>query len=297
MTWSNYLHDIWNDVKHPASYSGPDKLYRIVKKEDTFKIGRTRIKQWLQNQDAYGLSRNIVRKFPRNRYVVNTLDSLWEIDLADLSNIMSYNDNFKYLLFVIDVFSRFLWIQPLMDKSTKIVISALMVVLSSNRKPRSIRSDKGSEFKNKEVRNFLSQKGIHTYYSQDEIKSAVVERVIRTVKSILHRYFRHKQTYRYLHVLQDFVQDYNHRPHRPLGQFRPADVNQENASEVRYNAYTTKKSGVRKRRENPLNLRSAIWSESHIYVIHSKEITNRSGPKNYLKFVIVTYNKVFRSIN
>jgi len=162
-----------------------------------------------------------------------------------------------------------------------------MVVLSSNRKPRSIRSDKGSEFKNKEVRNFSSQKGIHTYYSQNETKRAVVERVIRTVKSILHRYFRHKQTYRYLHVLQDFVQDYNHRPHRPLGQFRPADVNQENASEVRYNAYTTKKSGVR----------SAIWSESHIYVIHSKEITNRSGPKNYLKFVIVTYNKVFRSIN
>jgi len=69
MTWSNYLHDIWYDLKHPASYSGPDKLYRIVKKEGKFKIGRTRIKQWLQNQDAYGLSRNIVRKFPRNRYV------------------------------------------------------------------------------------------------------------------------------------------------------------------------------------------------------------------------------------
>lgn len=44
MTWSNYLHTIWYDHKHLASYSGPDKLYKIVKEEGKFKIGQTRIK-------------------------------------------------------------------------------------------------------------------------------------------------------------------------------------------------------------------------------------------------------------
>ena len=124
MSWSDYLHDIWYDPEHIASYSGPDKLYRIVKEEGKFKIGRRRIKQWLQDQDAYGLSRNVFRKFPRNKYVVNTVDSLWEMDLADVSNIKSHNDNYKYLLFVMDVFSRFLWIQPIKDKTAKNVISA-----------------------------------------------------------------------------------------------------------------------------------------------------------------------------
>jgi len=65
--YQEYFKRIWYDHKHPASYAGPDKLYRLVKKEGKFKIGRQKIKQWLQDQDSYGLSRNLVRKFPRNR--------------------------------------------------------------------------------------------------------------------------------------------------------------------------------------------------------------------------------------
>jgi hypothetical protein len=49
----------------------------------------------------------------------------------------------------------------------------------------------------------------------------------------LYRYFRHKQTYKYLDVLQDFARIYNRRTHRSLGQNSPAEVNQDNASEVR----------------------------------------------------------------
>lgn len=47
--------------KNPGSFTGPDKLYRLVKKEGKYKIGRMRIRQWLQDQDSYGLSRNVVR--------------------------------------------------------------------------------------------------------------------------------------------------------------------------------------------------------------------------------------------
>ena len=98
--------------------------------------------------------------------------------LSTTPHMKSNNDNYKYLLFVIDVFSRFLWIQPIKNKTAKNVISALKIILSSSRKPTSIRSDKGSEFKNVEVKQFLNKEGIHTYYSQNETKSAVVERVI-----------------------------------------------------------------------------------------------------------------------
>jgi hypothetical protein len=105
------------------------KLHRLVKTEGKFKIGHKKIKQWLQDQNSHGLSRNLVRKFPRNRYVVNTIDSLWE--MADVSNIRSHNQNYKYLLFVIDVFSRYLWIQPITDKTSKSVINALKIVFNS----------------------------------------------------------------------------------------------------------------------------------------------------------------------
>ena len=228
--YQEYLKRIWYDHKHPASYAGPDKLHRLVKTEGKFKIGHKKIKQWLQDQNSHGLSRNLVRKFPRNRYVVNTIDSLWE--MAYVSNIRSHSQNYKYLLFVIDVFSRYLWIQPITEKTSKSVINALKIVLRS-RKLNSIKSDKGSEFKNKEVRSFLKKEDIHTFYSQDETEDTLIERSIRTIKKALYRYFRHKQTYKYLDVLQDFARNYNKRTHRSQGQNSPAEVNQDNASEVR----------------------------------------------------------------
>ena len=241
--YQEYLKRIWYDHKHPASYAGPDKLHRLVKTEGKFKIGHTKIKQWLQDQNSHGLSRNLVRKFPRNRYAVNTIDSLWE--MADVSNIRSHSQNYKYLLFVIDVFSRYLWIQPITEKTTKSVINALKIVLRS-RKLNSIKSDKGSEFKNKEVRSFLKKEDIHTFYSQDETEDTLVERSIRTIKKALYRYFRHKQTYKYLDVLQDFARNYNKRTHRSLGQNSPAEVNQDNASEVRNIAYLVVKPRITK---------------------------------------------------
>lgn len=72
-------------MQHPASFTCRDKLlvYRIVKKEGKFKIVRHKIRQWLQDQDPYRLSRNTVRMF-RSRHVVNTIDSLWEIYLYNM---------------------------------------------------------------------------------------------------------------------------------------------------------------------------------------------------------------------
>lgn len=207
--YTDYLRDIWYDPKHPASFSGSDKLYRLVKQEGKFKIGRHKIKQWLQDQDSYSLSRNTIRKFRRNRYVVDTIDSLWEMDLADVGNIQSYNNGYRFLLFVIDVFSRYLWVEPIKDKTHTAVLKALKKILAGDRKPNSIRSDLGKEFKNKYVRDFLSKEGINTYYSQNETKSAFVERSIRSLRQIMFRYFRHKQTYKYTDVLQDMVQSYN----------------------------------------------------------------------------------------
>lgn len=46
--YRQYLKEIWYDPNNPAAYVGPDKLYRIVKKDGKYGIGRTRKKQRLQ---------------------------------------------------------------------------------------------------------------------------------------------------------------------------------------------------------------------------------------------------------
>ena len=72
-----YLEDIYFKPSHPASFSGVEKLYQTVKKEAKFKIGRRRIKQFLQNQEEYSLQRDIKRKRKRRRVNVSGVDSQW----------------------------------------------------------------------------------------------------------------------------------------------------------------------------------------------------------------------------
>ncbi|XP_071123815.1 uncharacterized protein [Mytilus edulis] len=257
LNYEDYLDKIWHDPKHAAAFTGSDKLYNIVKQEGKIKIGRHKIKQWLQNQDAYSLSRNNVHKFKRSRYVVDTIDSLWEMDLAQLDKFQDFNSGNKFLLFVIDCFSKFLWIQPIVDKTHTSVLNALKTIMSGNRKPSSVRSDLGKEFKNQYVRKYLSNQGINTYYSLNDTKCAIVERSIRSLKSILFRYFRHNQTYKYVNVLQDMVKGYNARPHRTLGGFAPFEVNKHNAGEVRLSAYLARNP---KRREKKVVKKTKIKS-------------------------------------
>ena len=129
------------------------------------------------------------------------------------------------------------------------MLKALKKILAGDRKPNSIRSDLGKEFKNKYVRDYLSKEDINTYYSQNETKSAIVERVIRTFRQIMFRYFRHKLTYKYIDVLQDMVLSYNRKPHRSLGGISPSEVNDQNAGEVRLSAYLA---------QNPSRKRDAV---------------------------------------
>ncbi len=74
--------------------------------------------------------------------------ALWDIDLADVSNLTKYNNGIHFLLVAIDAFSRFLWVVPLKDKKHDSIIDGLRDIFNKGRKPIWIRTDKGAEFKN-----------------------------------------------------------------------------------------------------------------------------------------------------
>lgn len=103
---TDYLKKIYYTPGNPGAFAGPQKLYQAVKKEGKYKIGRMRIRQFLNNEDPYSLMKPIRRTFPRSRVVVDTIDSMWDGDLADVSNISSHHDGYTFLLVLIDIFSR-----------------------------------------------------------------------------------------------------------------------------------------------------------------------------------------------
>lgn len=239
---TDYLRELYYTPGKPGAYAGPEKLYQAVKQEGKYKIGRQRIRQFLNNEDSYSLYKPIRKTFPRSKVIVNTIESMWDGDVADVSNIASHNDGYKFLLVLIDIFSRYLFIVPLKNKHHQNIVDGLKLVFQKRRKPNTLRTDKGSEFKNRWVKAFLKKEGIHAIYTQNETKANYAERVIRTMKNLMYRYFMKNRTYRFINILQDLVKSYNKRPHRSLGGNAPANVNKENADEIRLESYLSGKT-------------------------------------------------------
>lgn len=243
------LKNLYYDPRHYAGYSATDNLSRAAKPH----FSRSEVVRWLESQDAYTLHRPIRRKFPRLHYSVTNIDDLWEADLIELRNLKSYNDGYSYLLTIIDVLSKYAWVEPLRDKTGVGVMKAFQRVLlrSEGRVPVYLQTDKGKEFIARPMQEFLKENDIRFRVARNpDIKAAIVERFNRTLKERMWRYFTHRNTRRYINVLQDIVQAYNHTRHSAT-RMQPATVTRENARIARENITrrwkTIKKRGIKYR--------------------------------------------------
>ena len=142
-----------------------------------------------------------------------------------------FNRGVKYLLAVIDVFSKYRWLIPLKDKTGKSVASALKTIFEE-RKPEKMWVDKGKEFYNKDVKDL-----IELYSTENEEKSSVVERWIRTMKEKMWKYFTANSTNVYIDVLPDLVKEYNNTRHSSIKMTPVKASKQENELTVRRNLY------------------------------------------------------------
>ena len=95
--------------------------------------------------------------------------------------ISKFNKGFRFLLCVIDIFSKYVWVVPLKDKKSISIVNAFQKILKeSDRRPNKIWVDKGSEFYNNSFKKWLKDNDIEMYSIHNEGKSVVAERCIRT---------------------------------------------------------------------------------------------------------------------
>ena len=91
----------------------------------------------------------IIRNFKKITVYSGFKDNIWGADLADMQLISKFNKRFRFLLCVIDIFSKYAWVVPLKDKKDVSIVDTFQKILdNSNRKPNKIWVDKGSEFHN-----------------------------------------------------------------------------------------------------------------------------------------------------
>jgi hypothetical protein len=146
------------------------------------------------------------------------VDDVWGADLVEMQEWSRVNKGYRYMLNVIDVFSKYAWSVPLKDKRGETTTEAFkLIVRSSGRIPKHLWVDQGKEFYNKNMDEWLRKNNIIRYSTFGEHKSAVIERFNRNIKEKMWKRFTAENTRNWIDMLDRLMSDYNNTKHSTIG--------------------------------------------------------------------------------
>ena len=131
--------------------------------------------EW-SNELADELHKTIRKKFKKRRVLASGTDAIWTADLVDMQSFSRSNKGFKYILMIIDVFSKYGWAIPLKTKTGPEVTKAFQSLWKTRKPPQQLCTDKGTEFYNKSIKDLLEKNNVQLYSTENEEKSSIVER-------------------------------------------------------------------------------------------------------------------------
>ena len=237
MSYQDYLKSIYYDPTHPAAYGGVEKLYRAIRKDGKFVLSRNKISQWLHKQEDFAVHKEEKTKFRRRRVVAPFVDYQWDVDTADMRR---YEDQkYKYFLLAMDIMSKYVWTVPLRTKTAVEIVKAFKTIFKDGRKPTRIRTDKGSEYVNKDVRKYLKEQHTIHFVTQNIFKASLAERAIKNIKSRIARFMTHKQSHQRVEALPKLTTSYNKTYHRSIKR-TPASVKPSDHVELWKELYESK---------------------------------------------------------
>ena len=185
-------------------------------------VANNEIKQNFQLAEE--LHKSIIRKFKKRKFYSGFKENIWGADLADMQLISKFDKGFRFILCIIDIFSKYAWVVPLKDRKGASIVNAFQKILKeSDRKPNKIWVDKGSELYNSSLKKWLKDTDIEMYSIHNEGKSVVAERFIRTLKTKIYKYITLVSKNVHIDKLDDVVGEYNNTYHRTI-KIKPVDV-------------------------------------------------------------------------
>ena len=170
------------------------------------------------------------------------------------------NDGYRYLLVVVDVLSRMVYGAPVKSKYAKDVKEGFESIFKQMPLlPQRLFTDQGNEFESKEMKDYFKyDKEIDKQCSKDKsVKAGVAERMIRTIKQRLYRYFSERNTINWIDVITKILEAINRSVCRVTG-MRPVDVNESNSNKLWKRLYTTKEWQKRSKYRQGDAVRSAL---------------------------------------
>lgn len=153
---------------------------------------------------AMELHRPVRRNFLRRAVEIKGLHDLYQADLVKIIPHAKSNKGYKFMMTVINAFSKFAFAVPLKTKTGVDVARAHEPILAAN-KMKYLQTDNGKEYYNSVVQALLNRYGVKHYSTYSEKKASIVERFNRTLKIRVYRTFSEQGHYQWLTLLPDLV--------------------------------------------------------------------------------------------
>ena len=160
-------------------------------------------------------SRTPKKNYDTNKTEVYHIDEIWSLDILDLKDYGPKNNRgYRYVLVVIDNFSKFGWTVPLKNNNAQTIKDSFEnVLISSKRKPYLTETDRGKEFYNNIFQDLLNENNIKLYSRNTSLGAVFAEHFNKTIRDILKRPVFQKGDSNWIDVLQTITKQYNNRVH------------------------------------------------------------------------------------
>lgn len=226
------LKETYFNARSTASFGGIQRLASATREPPRH------VQKWLRQQWAYTLHKPIRKNFQRRRYITRGINEQWQADLVEMQHYSRENEGMRYILFIIDIFSRYIYARPLKTKSGPDVATAIeSIIHEANATPKYLQTDLGKEFYNHHVDSILQKYNIELFSVHSVKKASIVERAQRTIKERMYRAFTFQGTYKWLELLPEIIESYNNSYHRGLKHI-PSKVNKHNETNVWLRQYS-----------------------------------------------------------
>ena len=199
-----------------TGFQSATKLYRKAK-ELGLKVTQKQVTEFIKNQETAQLNKQSTKKEVYNKIIAYGVNDIWQSDLMDFQALSKFNKGYKWLLTIIDIYSRYAWCIPLKTKSTDNVREAFIELFKEDA-PQNLTTDNGKEFLGNAMQNLLKKENIKqwTHEPGNHNTLGIIERFNKTVRLWLNKYFTANRTKNWIDVIDKFATNYNNTYHTTI---------------------------------------------------------------------------------
>ena len=207
------LPNLYHDTK-PFSFGGKQRVYEYYPN-----ISKKDIDEKLAFSETFTKYRPFRKLKQTSPVYVFYKRQLFQADLIFFTNKhqIQANDNYCYMLAVIDCFTKMVWLYKMRDKQTTTVIDQFKLLFQEcGELPDNLQTDVGGEFDSQSFSSFIKNSGVNHYFAYGDRKCSIIERFNRTIQDIIYAMMDHYNTHKWTKLMADAKQIYINRKHATI---------------------------------------------------------------------------------